>query len=382
MIPYGRQSIDQDDIDAVVEVLSSEFLTQGPAVERFESALGDRCKATHAVVVNSATSALHLAYLALGVGRGDVIWTSPITFVATANAALHCGADVDFVDIDPGSGNMDVDALERKLHESAAHGKIPRVVVPVHFSGLPCDMERIGKLANEYGFRVVEDASHAIGARYLDEPVGNCAWSDITVFSFHPVKIITSGEGGAALTQDAGLAQCMRELRSHGVTRDPQGMESAAEGGWYYEQRSLGFNYRLTDIQAALGLSQLNKLEEFILRRRELANNYDSRLSSVPVQLPQRRQYADSSWHLYVVHVPERKHVFDAMRAAGIGVNVHYIPVHLQPFYRAKGFRAGDFPEAEKFYAHALSIPLFSSMTESEQLAVVEALEESVSGGR
>lgn len=375
MIPYGRQHIDQQDIDAIVEVLRSDFLTQGPVVDRFEQTVADYCGVPHAVAVNSATSALHLAYLALGVGHGDEVWTVPNTFVATANAALHCGAQVDFVDIDPVYWNMDVDALEAKLKAAHAKNRLPRVVVPVHFAGMPCDMPRIHALSQEFGFRIVEDASHAIGARIGDTRIGNCHHSDLCVFSFHPVKIITTGEGGMILGGDEELDLRMRELRSHGVTRDPARMQGNNAGGWYYEQTALGFNFRLTDIQAALGCSQMNKIEKFLSRRRALADRYDELLSECDIDLPARDTVRQSAWHLYVAQVPERNLVYESMRAAGIGVNVHYIPVHLQPYYRERGFCEGDCPVAEAYYRQALTLPLHPGMTDSEQAAVASGLQ-------
>jgi UDP-4-amino-4,6-dideoxy-N-acetyl-beta-L-altrosamine transaminase len=384
MIPYGRQNISQPDIDAVVAVLRSDWLTQGPAIERFEQAVTDYCGAAQAVAVNSATSALHLACLALGLGPGDRLWTSPNTFVASANCALYCGARVDFVDIDPRTYNLSVDALRDKLERAERAGRLPKVVIPVHFAGQPCDMAAIHALAREYGFRVIEDASHAIGGRYLGEPVGNGRYSDITVFSFHPVKIITTGEGGMALTQDPELAETMRRLRTHGITRDPARMVGEVQGPWYYQQIELGFNYRMTDIQAALGYSQLQRLEEFVARRHELADRYDALLAGLPVITPWRDPEAWSAFHLYVIRLDERRMgqsrraVFEALRQKGIGVNVHYIPVHTQPYYRALGFAEGDYPEAERYYREAISLPLYPGLAEAEQDQVVAALRETL----
>jgi UDP-4-amino-4,6-dideoxy-N-acetyl-beta-L-altrosamine transaminase len=384
MIPYGRQNISQPDIDAVVAVLRSDWLTQGPAIERFEQAVTDYCGAAQAVAVNSATSALHLACLALGLGPGDRLWTSPNTFVASANCALYCGARVDFVDIDPRTYNLSVDALRDKLERAERAGRLPKVVIPVHFAGQPCDMAAIHALAREYGFRVIEDASHAIGGRYLGEPVGNGRYSDITVFSFHPVKIITTGEGGMALTQDPELAETMRRLRTHGITRDPARMVGEVQGPWYYQQIELGFNYRMTDIQAALGYSQLQRLEEFVARRHELADRYDALLAGLPVITPWRDPEAWSAFHLYVIRLDERRMgqsrraVFEALRQKGIGVNVHYIPVHTQPYYRALGFAEGDDPEAERYYREAISLPLYPTLTEAEQDQAVSALRETL----
>lgn len=379
MIPYGRQQISEDDISAVVSVLRSDFLTQGPAVARFEEAIAARCGIADAVAVNSATSALHIACMALGLGPGDRLWTVPNTFVASANCGRYCGATVDFVEIDPATYNMDTVSLEKKLIEAEQNGTLPRIVIPVHFGGQSCDMQRIAELARRFKFSVIEDASHAIGGSYLDKPVGCCEFSDITVFSFHPVKIITTGEGGAAVTADANLAQSMRELRTHGITRDPSRMERNSEGGWYYEQHGLGYNYRMTDISAALGESQLTRLDGFLERRRALAARYDTILAGSPVKLPGRIEGASSSWHLYVVRVPAdvgggRAKVYERMRAAGIGVNVHYIAVHLQPYYLALGFGPGDFPASELYSDEALTLPLHAGLTDEQQDTVVHAL--------
>lgn len=385
MIPYGRQDITQADIDAVVDVLRSDFLTQGPVVPRFEQALSHHCGASHAVAVNSATSALHIACLALGLGPGDLLWTSPITFVASANCGLYCGAEVDFVDIDPKTWNLDPAALERKLQAAEKKGRLPKIVVPVHLCGQPCDMAAIHALGQRYGFAIVEDASHAVGARYRGEPVGNCRYSDIAVFSFHPVKIVTSAEGGAALTNDATLAQRMALLRSHGITRDPALMTHVPDGPWYYQQVDLGFNYRMTDVQAALGLSQTARLDAYVARRREIAARYDTALAGLPLTLPWQHPDSHSSFHLYVVRLrageAARSHreAFEALRAADIGVNLHYIPVHTQPYYRKMGFSPGQFPEAERYYAEAISLPLYPTMTDEQQDRVVAAVREAVS---
>lgn len=381
MIPYGRQDITQTDIDAVVEVLRSDFLTQGPAVPRFEGAVAAHCGTAYAVAVNSATSALHIACLALGLGPGDHLWTSPNTFVASANCALYCGAQVDFVDIDPLTYNMSVEALAAKLERAEKTGALPKVVVPVHFAGQSCDMQTIRALADRYGFKILEDASHAIGGRYRSEPVGHGRYADITVFSFHPVKIITTGEGGMALTQDPELAESLRRLRTHGITRDPARMVGETEGPWYYQQIELGFNFRMTDIQAALGYSQLQRLEAFVARRHALADRYDALLADLPVMTPWRDPNAWSAFHLYVIRLDERRAgqsrraVFEALRQRGIGVNVHYIPVHTQPYYRAMGFAEGDYPEAERYYREAISLPLYSGLTDRDQQVVVEALQ-------
>lgn len=381
MIPYGRQDIREEDIEAVAAVLRSDWLTQGPTVPRFEEAVAQRCGAAHAVAVNSATSALHLSCLALGLGRGDRLWTSPNTFVASANCARYCGADVDFVDIEPSTGNISVEALAAKLERAARTGCLPKIVVPVHFAGLSCDMAAIRALADHYGFRIIEDASHAIGGHYQGEPVGCGRHADITVFSFHPVKIVTTGEGGMALTNDPFLAACMRRLRSHGITREPTEMSSPPHGPWYYQQIALGYNYRMTDIHAALGLSQLARLDAYVTRRRALADRYDRLLSGLPVHLPGRDPKAESAWHLYVIrlHRPEdRLSVFESLRAAGIGVNVHYIPVHTQPHYRALGFHWGDYPAAERHYQAAISLPIYPTLTEAEQDRVAAAVRQAL----
>lgn len=377
MIPYGRQDISDADIDAVVEVLRSDFLTQGPAVPRFEEAVRAATGARHAVAMNSATSALHAAVAALGLGPGDLLWTSPITFVASANCARYCGADVGFVDIEPETFNMCPDALGRKLAEAAAAGRLPRVIVPVHMGGQSPRMDRIAELARAHGVRIVEDASHSIGASYRGAPVGDCAYSDITVFSFHPVKIVTSAEGGMAVTNDPELAARMELFRSHGITRDPSRMTHAPDGPWYYQQVQLGWNYRMTDMQAALGASQMSRLAEFVDRRNALADRYDALLSGLPVMRPGRDPEARSSWHLYIIRLNDaarHRQVFEALRADGIGVNLHYIPVHLQPYYRDLGFSPGDFPVAEDYYARAISIPLYPGLTEADQDRVVASL--------
>ncbi len=380
MIPYGRQSISDEDIQAVVDVLKSDFLTQGPVVENFEQALCEYTSVSHAVVTNSATSALHLACRALGLGEGDILWTTPITFVASANCALYCGATVDFVDIDPNTYNLSVDALKVKLDQAEKDGKLPKVLVPVHLCGLPCDMESIGRLAKQYGFSVIEDASHAVGGRYQDQPVGDCRYSDITVFSFHPVKIITTGEGGAALTNNHNLAERMALLRSHGITRDPAQMTHEPDGDWYYQQIDLGYNYRMTDMQAALGLSQMTRLDKFVKRRHKIAAQYDNMLRDLPLT-PQKRQLdCYSAIHLYVIRLDSaelkksHKQVFSELREAGIGVNLHYIPVHMQPWYQKFGFNKGDFPQAEKYYTEAISLPLFPDMSDDKLLIVVKEL--------
>jgi len=380
VIPYGRQEITQEDVDSVVEVLRSDFLTQGPVVPAFETAIRNYCGATHALAANSATSALHVACLALGVGPGTEVWTSPITFVASANCALYCGADVDFVDIDPQTYNMCAEALADKLAaRRESGGRLPGVVIPVHMAGQSCDMAAVRTLADEFGFRILEDASHAIGGRYRDEPIGNCRYSDITVFSFHPVKIITTAEGGAATTNDSLLAERMGLFRNHGVTRDPSLMTRPAEGGWYYEQIELGYNYRMTDIQAALGLSQLRRLDEKVSVRHALADRYDAELAPLPLVLPFREKSGYPALHLYIVLLEQaaaagRGAVYTSLRERGIGVNVHYVPVHTQPYYRQLGFASGDFPRAEDFYSRAVTLPLFPTMTESQQSEVIDSV--------
>jgi len=376
-IPYGRQDVTDADVAAVVAVLRSDFLTQGPAVPRFEAALATFCGAAHAVAVSNATVALHLACRALGLGPEDWLWTSPNTFVASANCALYCGAKVDFVDIDSRTYNMDAGALERKLTEAKRVGQLPKIVVPVHFAGQSCDMRAIRALADQFGFRIVEDASHAVGASYLGQPVGSCLHSDITVFSFHPVKIITTAEGGMAVTNDASLAKRMQVLRSHGITRDDNDMEGPSAGAWYYQQIELGYNYRMTELQAALGLSQFSRLDAYVQRRQEIAKVYDAQLADLPLTTPWQSPGGLSALHLYPIrlhHADARKAVFDGMRKADIGVNVHYIPVHTQPWYRRFGFRDGDFPQAEHYYAGAISLPMFPTLGATDQQKVVATL--------
>ena len=377
MIPYGRQQISQEDIDAVVEVLRSDFLTQGPVVPKFEEVVATRVGAEHGVAVNSATSALHIACAALDLGPGDWLWTSPITFVASANCGRYCGSEVDFVDIDPETFNMCPDALGAKLAAAEREGKLPKVIVPVHMCGQSPNMARIAELARNYGVRIVEDASHAIGADYHGHPVGDCQYSDITVFSFHPVKIITTGEGGLATTNDPELATRMAELRTHGITRDPSRMTAESDGPWYYQQTELGWNYRMTEMQGALGLSQMVRLEEFIDRRRLLAADYDKKLADLPLRLPGRLDGANSSWHLYVIRLKDaerRREVFEALRAAGIGVNLHYIPVHLQPYYEEYGFARGEFPASEDYYERAISIPIHPGLDDRDTRFIIETI--------
>lgn len=380
MIPYGRQDINQDDIDAVVQVLNSDFLTQGPTVPRFEQAVAGYCKVDHAIAVNSATSALHIACLALDLRPGDYLWTSPITFVASANCGLYCGARVDFVDIDPLTYNLCPKALERKLVQAEKEGTLPKIVVPVHLCGQPCDMEQIHTLSERYGFKIIEDASHAIGGRYKGEPIGNCRYSDVTVFSFHPVKIITTAEGGMAVTKDHNLAMRMARLRSHGITRDSAAMTRIPDGPWYYEQIELGFNYRMTDMQAALGLSQMQRLDKFVATRHSLATRYDKLLSPLPVRTPWQHDDSYSGMHLYVIRLDvtalrlDHLRIFERMRMAGIGVNLHYIPIYRQPYYARMGYRLHDFPEAEQYYAEAMTLPLYPGLTEEQQTEVVHRL--------
>ncbi|MCH8250637.1 MAG: UDP-4-amino-4,6-dideoxy-N-acetyl-beta-L-altrosamine transaminase [Proteobacteria bacterium] len=385
MIPYGRQDITQDDIDTVVDVLRSDYLTQGPKVPEFEKSIQDYCGVAHALAVNSATSALHVACLALNLGPGDEVWTSPITFVASANCARHCGANVEFVDIDPRTYNLSTEALEDKLKDRKnSGGTLPSIVIPVHFGGQSCDMVAIRALSDEFGFRIIEDASHAIGGRYRDKTIGSCRYSDITVFSFHPVKIVTTAEGGVATTENAALAQKMALLRNNGVTRDPALMTRPADGQWYYEQLVLGYNYRMTDIQAALGCSQMQRLDEKVSIRHQIANRYDAELAALPLVLPFREDFSYSAFHLYVVLLEEalasnRRAVFESLRERGIGVNVHYIPVHTQPYFRRLGFQTGDYPYAEDYYARALSIPLFPTLTREQQDEVIAALTSALS---
>ena len=379
-IPYGRQSIDEDDIAAVVAVLRSDFLTQGPAIEKFEGAVKTWCGSKHGLAVANGTAALHLAAKALGLGHGDWLWTSPITFVASANCARYCGAQVDFVDVDPGTINLCPKRLAEKLVVAEKEGKLPKVVVPVHFGGQSCAMDEIHALAQKYGFHVIEDAAHALGGTYLGEKVGGCRWSDIVTHSFHPVKIVTTGEGGLMTTNNDALHQRMATLRTHGITRDPALMTGESEGGWYYQQVELGYNFRITDIQAALGTSQMTKLERFVARRREIADLYDKALAGLPVRPLARDPRAESAWHLYMIRLDlaaisrTRKEVYDRLRAQGILVNVHYIPVHLQPDYTRLGFKTGMFPEAERYYQEAITMPMFPAMTDDDILRVRDAL--------
>ncbi len=380
MIPYGRQEITQADIDAVVGVLKSDFLTQGPMVPRFEQSVAEHVGAKHALAVNSATSALHIACLALGLGAGDTLWTTPITFVASANCALYCGAKVDFVDIDPKTYNLCPQALARKLEVAELDGTLPKIVVAVHLCGQPCDMATIRALSQRYGFKVIEDASHAIGGKYRGEFIGNGRYSDITVFSFHPVKIITTAEGGMVLTNDADLANRMSLLRSHGITREAEQMTHAPDGPWYYQQIDLGFNYRMTELQAALGVSQMERLDSYVASRHAIAQRYDQLLATLPVTTPWQHPDSYSGLHLYVIRLQldktSRSHrqIFESLRESGIAVNLHYIPVHAQPFYRELGFKQGDYPQAEQYYREAISLPMYPTLSDTQQDQVVAAL--------
>jgi UDP-4-amino-4,6-dideoxy-N-acetyl-beta-L-altrosamine transaminase len=380
MIPYGRQNITQEDIDAVVAVLKSDFLTQGPAVQRFEQTVAKRVGAARAVAVNSATSALHIACAALGVGQGDRLWTTPNSFVASANCGLYVGATLDFVDTDPAYHTMSPDALALKLTKAAKDNTLPKAIVVVHMCGQPADMAAIAAVCAPYGIRIIEDASHAIGAMDQGVAVGAGAHSNITVFSFHPVKIVTSGEGGMAVTQDHALADRMERLRSHGITRDPKLMDEPTHGPWYYQQIELGWNYRITDIQAALGVSQMDRLDAFLNRRHALAQRYDALLPGLGVAPPAQRPGTRSSLHLYPIMVDsaQRKAVFEGLRNRGIGVQVHYIPIHLQPYYRRMGFGPGYCPVAEATYARWISLPMYADLTDDQQDRVLEALQASI----
>ena len=377
MIPYGRQNISAEDIAAVTAVLQSDCLTQGPQVPLFERNICQITTAQYAVAANSATSMLHLACLALGVGAGDYVWTSPITFVASANCALYCGGEIDFVDVDRHTGNMCPKALERKLKQAKAQNCLPKVLIPVHMAGHSCDMRVIWQLAQDYGVRVIEDASHGIGGSYLGSKIGACEYSDITIFSFHPVKIITTAEGGVATTNDPAVAESMVLLRSHGITKTAEKLLRPDEGDWYYEQHELGFNYRMTELQAALGNSQIKRLDSFVEQRNKLVMTYVAELKKLNVTSVVPLENSYSAYHLMIVLLPEsldRKVVFDAMRAANIFVHVHYFPVHLQPYYLNKGFAEHDFPEAEYFYQHCLTLPLFPDLTEQEQAYIIDTL--------
>ena len=386
MIPYGRQHIEQEEIDEVIAALTSDFITQGPRVPAFEEAIRSMCGAAYAVATNSATSNLHIACLALGLGPGKTLWTSPNSFVASANVGRLCGADVDFVDIDPETFNMSPDRLEEKLEAAAANNTLPHIVMPVHFGGEPCDMKRIGALAKKYGVHVIEDASHAVGARYYDTRIGDCAYSDVTVFSFHPVKIVTTAEGGCATTNSADLATRMNLLRSHGVTRDPALMQWESDGPWYYQQVDLGLNYRMTELQAALGCVQMKRLEGFLDRRHEIADRYGAAFTQAPVHPQKRSEHSRSALHLYILRLQEpygadqRAQFFTAMRERGVGVNVLYIPIHTQPYYKALGFRPEQFPEAVRYYERSLALPMYPDLTDEQQTHVIDAVMDSLAG--
>ena len=381
MIPYGRQEITKEDIAEVEKVLRSDFLTQGPTVPRFEKSVANYCAASHAIAVNSATSALHIACLALNLAPGDLLWTSPNTFVASANCGRYCGADIDFVDIDLKTYNMSVDALSEKLIQAEKLGKLPKIVVPVHFAGQPCDMQKIYELSKRYGFKIIEDASHAIGASYNQIKVGTCTHSDITVFSFHPVKIITSAEGGMALTNDEDIADKISRLRTHGIINDKNKMKQRYENEiWNYQQIDLGFNYRMNDIQAALGLNQLKRLDQYVKRRHEIANFYDTKLKNLPLTTPWQAPNVYSSYHLYPILIKinsdlkSQRQAYNELRANNIAVNLHYIPVHRHPYYENLGFKENDFPIAEKFHREVLSIPMYAILKDEHQEHVIEIL--------
>ncbi len=384
MIPYGKQDINQADIDSVVDVLKSDFLTQGPQVPLFENTVASHCDAKYAVAVNSATSALHIACLSLGLKEGDWLWTSPNSFVASANCGIYCGAKVDFVDIDTQTYNLSVTELEKKLIQAKQEGKLPKIVIPVHFAGQSCNMKKIHSLSKEYGFSIIEDASHAIGGKYLNKPIGGCQYSDITVFSFHPVKIITTAEGGLATTNNEELAEYMRLFRGHGITRNPNLMTKSTEGDWYYQQVDLGFNYRMTELQATLGVSQMRRLDEFIAKRHTLKERYNFLLSGMPIVTPFQDKDSYSAMHLYPIQIDldqvskNREQIFNKLRNDGIGVNVHYIPIHTQPYYQKFGFKDGDFPDSESYYSKVISLPLTHVMEIKQQDKVIKSLEKAI----
>lgn len=380
MIPYGRQDISEDDIQAVIDILKSDFLTQGPAVPAFENAVAKYCNANYAFAVNSATSALHIACLALNVSKGDIVWTSPITFVASANCALYCGAEVDFVDIDATTYNMSVKALEDKLIKAEKIGRLPKVLIPVHLAGQSCEMEKIFELGVKYGFKIIEDASHAIGGKYKNSSIGGCKYSDITVFSFHPVKIITTGEGGMCITNDTNLATLLNRYRSHGIVRQPSEMTNVPDGPWYYQQIELGYNYRMTDIQAALGLSQMKRLDEFVNARHRISERYYELLNEDWLELPFQQSDTYSALHLFIIRVKKNKkgithrQLFEKLRNAGILVNLHYIPIYRHPFYESIGYDKNNFPNAEEYYSEAISLPIYTTLTENDQMFVVNSI--------
>ncbi len=379
MIPYGKQNISKEDLDQIKEVLNSDFLTQGPKITEFEEAICSSTNANHATAVSSATAALHIACLSMGLGDGDILWTSPNSFVASSNCALYCGAEVDFVDIDIETNNISIEKLEKKLRQAKETNTLPKILIPVHMCGFSCDMASIHELSKEYGFKIIEDASHCIGAKYQDNPVGSCQFSDIAVFSFHPVKIITTGEGGVATTNCEELDRMMKIYRTHGITRNAELMEGKKEGDWFYEQVSLGFNYRITDIQASLGISQLTRLEKYVKKRNELAEIYDKSLSDLPITLPPRSDSVFSSFHLYIIKINDlkkfsRKDFFDYLRSNNIGANVHYIPIHLHPFYKSKGFNPGDFPSSEESYEKSVSIPIYQDLSKKDQDYIIEKI--------
>ncbi len=381
MIPYGRQDITQDDIDAVEQVLQSDFLTQGPQVPKFEETISSYCGSKYAVAVNSATSALHIACKALGLEKGDWLWTSPITFVASANCGRYCEAKIDYVDIDPNTYNLCASALEKKLIQAKKDGCLPKILIPVHLSGQSCDMKSIHALSKKYGFKIIEDASHAVGGRYLDNPVGSCTYSDITVFSFHPVKIITTAEGGMALTNDPKLAEAMLMFRAHGITKNPEQMTKEPDGDWYYQQLDLGYNYRMNDIQAALGISQFKRIDAIVSQRHVLANRYNELLGDLSLKLPFQNSYSYSSFHLYIILLEEsskHKQLFSDLRAKGIGVNLHYIPIYRHPYYMNKNLDYNNFPISEMYYSSAITIPLFAAMSYEDQDQVVKAIQQSI----
>jgi len=384
VIPYGKQDIRQEDIDAVVEVLKSDFITQGPQIPKFEKAIAEKVLAKHAIAVNSATSALHIACLALDLNQGDYLWTTPLTFVASANCGRYCGAIVDFVDIDPRTFNICPSELSKKLLKAKQNKCLPKILIVTHLCGQPCNMERINSIAKEYSIRIIEDASHAIGGRYKDDYIGNCKYSDITVFSFHPVKIITTAEGGIAMTNSDLLASKMNLYRSHGITRDPELMSKDMDGPWYYQQIALGFNYRITDLQAALSYSQLSRLDEYVEKRHLLADRYDNLLKELPIRTPWRHEDSYSAFHLYVIRIDlnntihSRKEIFEELRGMDVGVDLHYIPVHLHPYYAEMGFQYGDFPEAESYYSDAISIPIYPTLTEEDQNHVIKSIKKAL----